>query len=83
MRTAEESIFQTVTSWCRDCPQGLHSKEAVSCLFCGQRDGTKFVLEVYNDTEGTVDALDRCKAGCNVQTNESFLGTLGQGEYLD
>ena len=76
MRAAEESIFQTVMSWCRNGPQGLHSKEAVSCLFCGQRDGTKFDLEMCNDTERTVDALDRGKAGCYVQTNQPFKARI-------
>jgi hypothetical protein len=56
-------------------PRGLYSKEIVSCLFCGKRDSTKFDLEVCNDTDGIVVAVDSRKVGCCVQTNES-LGTV-------
>jgi len=62
---------------CCDCPQGLYSKETVSCLFCGKRDNITLDIEVRNDMDGTVVALDRRKADCYVQTNEP-LGTLGQ-----
>ena len=79
---AEESIFQTVMSLCRDDPQGLNSKETVSCLFCGKRDSNKCDLEVCNDTNRNVVALDRRRAVFYVQTNES-LCTVGQGESPD